>query len=467
MNQGQRLQQVASVLREKASQFEANKERSKKQILVDIKELRDLISTVESSLLGRIDQIFGDNLFAAALSEVVSHSNNTSVDCNKLERVSMEPVQPVIGPSPENDFLDVQKVILELINFERKAKVVQLKIVGKAASFDSIELSWGSVPGAVAYQVEGRRPNDSVAYKIYEGNSLNYTVAGLEPGTKYLFRLRSVFSDGTVSEWSKKIEVVTQEVPVPCNVTASAILWDTVSVLWSPAPAERVSYRVCVMETTANGPRSCVVDCGQKMWYRPSGLQPSTKYSFSVQAGRGNTWGKWSSTVVVETPQNFTRQKPPQSTVVPTGPQSIANPLSTKSEKTDVCAKKWDYVWKECPGHVGGNRKYSVDEKNPRIVTNIKHSCGDCTIIGDTPVPLNRVISWNIKILKTLNNGSGIYIGVAPSDIDQNEDEDYNTMYGWYFNCYGLTLCTGFPHNGKDYDKKGGRTFTQETVWEL
>ena len=41
MSQDQRLQQVLSVLREKVSQFDTNKERSKEQIKNNIKELRD------------------------------------------------------------------------------------------------------------------------------------------------------------------------------------------------------------------------------------------------------------------------------------------------------------------------------------------------------------------------------------------------------------------------------------------
>ena len=54
--------------------------------------------------------------------------------------------------------------------------------------------------------------------------------------------------------------------------------------------------------------------------------------------------------------------------------------------------------------------------------------------------------SWSIKTLKSENNnGYCIYIGVAPSDIDQNEDN--RNKCGWYFDCYWSTLCSGPPHN--------------------
>ena len=111
-------------------------------------------------------------------------------------------------------------------------------------------------------------------------------------------------------------------------------------------------------------------------------------------------------------------------------------------ERTQKAPTEW--IWKKCPDDVYEGRKYSVDEKNPRIVTNPKGD--DCTIIGNTPLPLNKVISWNIRILKSCNNGGGIYIGVAPTSI--NQDDYYNcNKCGWYFNCYYSTLRSGPPHN--------------------
>ena len=72
-----------------------------------------------------------------------------------------------------------------------------------------------------------------------------------------------------------------------------------------------------------------------------------------------------------------------------------------------------------------------------------------CTIIGNAPLTLNKVTSWSIKVLKSKdNNGDGICIGVAPSDIDQNES-DNSEKCGWYFYCFNSTLWSGPPHNYK------------------
>ena len=114
-------------------------------------------------------------------------------------------------------------------------------------------------------------------------------------------------------------------------------------------------------------------------------------------------------------------------------------------------------AWKECPGDVYERIKYSVDEKNPRIATKVSNSLREYpTIIGNTPLPLNKVTSWSIKVLKTSWNGEGIYIGVAPSDIDQKENENWGKC-GWYFYCYTSVLRSGPPHNfWKDYCPRRG-----------
>ena len=128
--------------------------------------------------------------------------------------------------------------------------------------------------------------------------------------------------------------------------------------------------------------------------------------------------------------------------------QGISTQWSDEAEFTTPEFKEC-CVWKECPDHVYEDMKYSVNEENPRIATKIG---GDgCTIIGNTPLPLNTVTSWSIKILKSRNDGDGIFIGVAPSDINHNENNHDES--GWYFNCWRSTLYSGPPHNyrNKEY----------------
>ena len=57
------------------------------------------------------------------------------------------------------------------------------------------------------------------------------------------------------------------------------------------------------------------------------------------------------------------------------------------------------------------------------------------------------------KVLKSNdNNVFGIYIGVAPFDIDLNENYNFEKC-GWFFDYHSSTLCSGPPHSykGKEY----------------
>ena len=122
--------------------------------------------------------------------------------------------------------------------------------------------------------------------------------------------------------------------------------------------------------------------------------------------------------------------------------------LSSPPEFSECC------VWKECPDYVDEEMKYSVNEKNQRIATKI-NSNNYCTIIGNTALPHNKVTAWNIKILKSRNDGNSIDIGVAPSDIDQDGYSNYDKC-GWYFDCYHSALWSGPPHNYKWPNKEYG-----------
>ena len=110
--------------------------------------------------------------------------------------------------------------------------------------------------------------------------------------------------------------------------------------------------------------------------------------------------------------------------------------------------------WKKCPDSVISFRKYFLDENNPRLAT--KNGFDDwSTVVGNKHLPPNKVISWEVKVRSSRkNNGSGIYVGVAPCDIDQN-DANYKKS-GWYFDCFSSSLYSGPPHmyNWRQYGKE-------------
>lgn len=128
-----------------------------------------------------------------------------------------------------------------------------------------------------------------------------------------------------------------------------------------------------------------------------------------------------------------------------------SEPTTFSSEFTDCCA------WKECPSSVDEDRRYSVSASDPRTAT--KTSYWNCTVVGDTALPRGRVTSWGIKVARSRNgNGSGMCVGVAPADIDQNTDRNFEEC-GWYIDCYTSTLWSGLPQTlwNEEYGPRKGK----------
>ena len=113
-------------------------------------------------------------------------------------------------------------------------------------------------------------------------------------------------------------------------------------------------------------------------------------------------------------------------------------------------------TWKVCLYDVDWERKCFVFHFNLTTVTKAKNCCYS-TIIGNTALPQSKVTSWNIKILKSRKDkgSGGIYIGVAPFDVNQGDNTNFYKC-GWYFDCGSSTLRSGPPHNyrGKGYRPK-------------
>ena len=174
----------------------------------------------------------------------------------------------------------------------------------------------------------------------------------------------------------------------PSNITAKRTTWDSITLTWDAVEGASF-YQIEADES--------ISQMFTTNTFTKRGLLSDTEHSFRVRAVRRNSMSEWSDSVKGRT------QKAPE---------------------FSECA------WKECPDDVDESNKYSVDWKNPRIATKIGGNW--CTIIGNTPLPLNKVTSWNIKILKSYNNnGHNIFIGIAPSNINQNEEYNYEKC-GWY-----------------------------------
>ena len=256
---------------------------------------------------------------------------------------------------------------------------------------------------SVAYVVEMKEEETVEWEEVYSGKDKKCSIADLENGTRYTVRVKCTAGKKMDGKWSECVVVKTVGAPVPSNLRVKKIGLDII-LTWDPV--EGASF----YQIEVDGSKYLNASTTNELTKR--GLLPDTEYSFRVCAVKGNLVGEWSDVVrgrTQKSPTNFS-----------------------------------ECVWEKCPDDVDAERKYSVDEKNPRIAT-MNGDYDDCTIIGNTPLPINKVTSWNIKILKSRrNDGSGILIGVAPFDIDQNEKFNYYKC-GWYFDCCHSELFSGPP----------------------
>ena len=259
------------------------------------------------------------------------------------------------------------------------------------------------------------RTEDSIGVTIDTKNGeLSFTLNGINYGLAYsgipldkpLVPCVILGSKGdSIEHISTQLkENVDYSIEPPSGIKTKCDSWGTITFTWNSAGAGSIyqveidgSVQYITKETTFT--KAC--------------LLPYTVHIFRVRLVREASVSKWCNSIGER----------------------------TKASNFSLC------VWKEFPKGIGNDRKYTLDKKNPRIVTKTGSVCHNCTIIGNTPFPLKKVSSWDIKILETGGNGSYIFLGVAPIDIDQNRDNRYTT--GWYFDCYESKLHSGPPHNYK------------------
>lgn len=123
--------------------------------------------------------------------------------------------------------------------------------------------------------------------------------------------------------------------------------------------------------------------------------------------------------------------------------------LKTLSDEVEA------YSWKAPFGAPSEKeRKYMIPRENPRRVTRVN---GDewCIVIGSSILPLERVLSWKIKVEKSIgDDGDCICMGITP--FDEDEGNCSFEKIGWYYNCYNGKLWSGPPHNycWKEYGKR-------------
>lgn len=249
-------------------------------------------------------------------------------------------------------------------------------------------------------------------------NGLNYTVAyegipldrPLVPCV--LFSIVGSSMELDLAEVTDVDRVSTGFLP-PSNVTTKSETYGSIKVSWDPVEGASL-YQVDIEGSKTRGATTNTT-------YTRNGLIPGEGYLIRVRTVKGNEVSEWSAPV-----KEFAEKK-----------------------YFERCG------WKECPTFVNFGRKYILSNESTRIAIKINNN-EYSTIIGSAPLSLNKVVSWNINVLNSNERGDGMFIGVAPSDIDQNADFMHDQMNGWYIDCGLSELWSGPPQNytGRKYGPK-------------
>ena len=214
---------------------------------------------------------------------------------------------------------------------------------------------------------------------------------------------------------------VSKDILPPGNLRVVAREWGSVTMSWDDIEGASF-YQVEVDRNRALGGTTTNK-------YTAKGLFPETRYKFRVRAVCENKVSDWSAEV---------------------------------AESTGEEVAFSECVWKECGDDVGDDKIYPISKEQPRVVT-LVNGWYYFVIVGNACVPLGQESKWSVRILRSWkNDGRNICVGVAPSDIDQNNDYNHE-MCGWYFHCFSSRLLAGPPHiyeyPGKMYGprKKNGQ----------
>lgn len=214
----------------------------------------------------------------------------------------------------------------------------------------------------------------------------------------------------------------------PQNITGKSEWWDTITLQWDGNDGENFQYEVEMRDESPSNPKKGFFNVyrGDKRTCRIENLTPETSYTFRIR-----------------------REKPVERNFMELSNKFVVRTLG--------CS------WKRCPETVGHNKEYAV---SGAILNKASFTGGDdsahswATVTGSVSVPPNRVTSWGIKVSTSReDDGNGIFIGVAPSGIDQSKSDNVFKC-GWYFDCFSSKLCSGPPHEYwyRDYGRSYVRT---------
>ena len=428
---------ITMALERKAREFEANKETYTERIKEMVEMARRRLDSAERELLRRLDVLFGANVYEEQLAVLGSvagtGSNGKQGALAKAAAMAALPVPGGVGPDDEA-FARLHREIGRLADRVFSAfadapppppapRGLRAQGLGKGGFHDGVALCWAGVApdGArcverVEYkvQVAGERR----AARVYDSAGTSCAFQNLRAGTTYAFRVLCVW-DGVSGPWSDAVEFTTSAVPAArgmrCSEVgecAATIVWEGgcvatgdggVSFTWE-AEVREDEKGSAIRKAYSGEAAACTLkrlECGRGYVVRVRARVSGTE-----------TFGAWSDGLRFRT-------------------------------------KKWSCAWKPCPASVDDKKKYILswsEGRSDAIATKVSKDGSEYAIvIGNNPIPVGAVVSWEVKVERLDWSEIGdyscgnyppyYYVGVAPNDIDQNKN--YSYLRGAYFDFSG------------------------------
>lgn len=129
---------------------------------------------------------------------------------------------------------------------------------GNAISTTQIALAWTPRPGAFGYLIERRNPdNTTTAINIFSGTQGSHTDSGLQPGTRYHYKIKTYCGGSQFSAFTPEIPVDTASDPVS---TISGNVWKDINRNTIKDPGEENFPGVAVGVPNQTDPQPAITD---------------------------------------------------------------------------------------------------------------------------------------------------------------------------------------------------------------
>ena len=207
----------------------------------------------------------------------------------------------------------------------------------------TLTLDWAARRSARGYRVQVSRSSGMAHARYYRFPTSRGRVAGLQPQSRYYFRV-SVLGSGSrrVSRYTPRPypTSMTKAVSAPTRLTVGAATTSSLRLTWKASPGA-ILYRISTSPSAGFSPVTRLRSAGTSATVR--GLASARKYHFRVKAIRldGTSASRFGSTVTGTTAAEPSQSDPP----VVDGPADIRvgsyNVQSVSLDKTDGEQRPW------------------------------------------------------------------------------------------------------------------------------